>query len=174
MERNLASPRWVPLGFVLVVICAPVASVTWAATAVQAAASSSQHPGSVAPVSTPVVSVSGAWIRATVGGQTGTGGYLSLTSRKMVNLVGFSTPVASLAELHEMKMEGDVMRMQSIESLPLPAGQTVSLQPGGHHLMLMGLKHTLKPGDQVPLTLLLRTPQGQTLRQEVSVPVRAH
>lgn len=125
-------------------------------------------------VSSQVVTVSGAWIRPAVAGQSGTGGYMTLTSRQSVSLTGFSTPVASMAELHEMKMDGDVMRMEAIEALPLPAGKTVSLQPGGHHLMLMGLKQALKVGDEVPLTLILRTPQGQTIRQDIAVPVRTH
>lgn len=145
----------------------------WAADVAQTASVAKQSPR-VSPASRPVVTVGGAWIRPAVAGQSGTGGYMTLTSSQTVSLTGFSTPVASMSELHEMKMDGDVMRMGAIEALPLPAGQAVSLQPGGHHLMLMGLKQALKGGDQVPLTLILRTPQGQTVRQLINVPVRAH
>ncbi|RZI80618.1 MAG: copper chaperone PCu(A)C [Rubrivivax sp.] len=121
----------------------------------------------------PLVQVSGAWIRPAVKGQSGTGGFMSLSSRQAMTLTGFRTPVASSAELHEMNMQGDVMRMQAIDALPLPAGQTVALQPGGHHLMLMGLKRPLPVGVTVPLTLILRTSDGRVVEQKVKVPVRS-
>lgn len=121
------------------------------------------------------VRVDNAWIRATVKGQSGTGGFMSLTASQPLTLVGFSTAVAAESELHEMAMDGDVMRMHAVPSLPLPAGQTVELRPGmdGHHLMLMGLKQPLKEGDEVALTLKLRTADGKTLTQEIKVPVKS-
>lgn len=119
------------------------------------------------------VSVEGAWIRATVKGQTATGGFMNLQSSQTLTLVGFSAAEAPVAELHEMKMEGDVMRMRALKALPLPAGQTVSLKPGGHHLMLMGLKAPLATGTTVRLTLQLRTEDGRVLSQAVEVPVKA-
>jgi len=123
----------------------------------------------------PLVQVQDAWIRQAVKGQSGTGGFMRLTSARPLTLVGFRTPVAGSAELHEMSMEGDVMRMHAIDALPLPAGQAVALQPGGHHLMLMGLKKALPVGTQVPVTLLLRAAgdgkKGKLLKQVVQVPV---
>lgn len=115
--------------------------------------------------------VDGAWARATVPGQKGTGAFMSLTAPQPLKLVGVSSPVAGVAELHEMRMEGDVMRMRSIESLDLPAGKKVELRPGGHHLMLMDLKQPLQKDTQVPVTLLLRNAQGQTSELKVAVPV---
>lgn len=129
--------------------------------------------GGMASAAEPLVQVNGAWIRQAVKGQSGTGGFMQLTSSQPLTLTGFRTPVAASAELHEMAMEGDVMRMRAIEALPLPAGQAVALQPGGHHLMLMGLKKALKAGTQVPLTLRLRTSDGRAIEQQVKVPVRA-
>ncbi|MBI5924967.1 MAG: copper chaperone PCu(A)C [Aquabacterium sp.] len=122
-----------------------------------------------------VIKVDNAWIRATVKGQSGTGGFMNLTASQPLTLVGFSTTVAADSELHEMAMDGNVMRMQAVASLPLPAGQTVELRPGmgGHHLMLMGLKQQLKDGDEVALTLKLRTADGKSLTQDVKVPVRS-
>lgn len=119
------------------------------------------------------VEVREAWVRQSVPGQSATGGFMQLTAHTPLSLLGFATPVASSAQLHEMSMDGSTMRMREIDFLPLPAGQSVALQPGGRHLMLMGLVKALKAGDQVPLTLILRTPQGHTLKQEVVVPVRA-
>lgn len=122
-----------------------------------------------------LVKIDSAWIRATVKGQSGTGGFMNLTASQPLTLVGFSTSVAAESELHEMAMDGDVMRMHAVPSLPLPAGQKVELRPGmdGHHLMLMGLKRQLKEGDEVALTLKLRAADGKTLTQEVKVPVKS-
>lgn len=117
------------------------------------------------------VTAEGAWARASVQGQSGTGAFMKLTAREPLSLVGASTPVAGTAEVHEMKMEGDVMRMRAIAALELPAGKAVELKPGGHHIMLMDLKAPLKPGTQVPVTLLLRDAKGETRRLELSVPV---
>ena len=119
------------------------------------------------------VTVKDAWIRATVPGQSGTGGFMALRSTQgPLALVGFSTPVAGTAELHEMAMQGEVMRMRPVSGLDLPAGQVVELKPGGHHLMLMDLKKPLVAGTSVPLVLKLKTPEGRTVDQRVNVPVR--
>ena len=98
---------------------------------------------------------------------------MRLISAESVTLLEFRTPAAASAELHEMSMEGDVMRMRAIESLPLPAGRVVALQPGGHHLMLMGLRRALPAGEQVRVTLVLRTSSGRVVKQAVQVPVLA-
>lgn len=119
------------------------------------------------------VAADAAWARATVQGQKSSGAFVKLTAREALQLVGVASPVAGVAEIHEMKMEGDVMRMRALKALPLPAGQTVSLKPGGHHLMLMGLKAPLAAGTTVRLTLQLRAEDGRVLSQTVDVPVKA-
>ena len=121
----------------------------------------------------PRSAVQGAWVRATVPGQSGTGGFMSLRSHTALQLVGFSTPVAGAAELHEMAMDGNVMRMRPVDGLELPAGQSVELKPGGHHLMLMALKRPLTAGSSVPLVLRFKAPDGKLLEQKMAVPVRA-
>ena len=117
------------------------------------------------------VQVLDAWIRPAVKGQSGTGGFMRLLSPVSVALVGASTPVAAMAELHQMKMEGDVMRMRPLPTLALPAGQAVELQPGGNHIMLMGLTKALKAGDKVALALRFKGADGQVFTQWASVPV---
>lgn len=117
------------------------------------------------------VEVTGAWVRATVPGQMGTGAFMNLTAKDGARLVGVSTPVAGVAEVHEMKMDGDIMKMRALPVLDLPAGQAVQLKPGGYHLMLMDLKQPLPKGSTVPLTLRLQDAQGVESRLEVSVPV---
>jgi len=117
------------------------------------------------------VTAEAAWARATVRGQQGTGAFMQLTAREPLTLVGASTPVAGVAELHEMKMEGDVMKMRAIPALALPAGKPVQLKPGGHHLMLMDLKAPLKPDTRVPITLNFRNAKGEASSLLLSVAV---
>jgi periplasmic copper chaperone A len=115
--------------------------------------------------------VEGAWVRPAVAGQLGTGAFMKLTARKATQLVDVSSTVAGTAEVHEMKMEGDIMRMRRIAKLDLPAGQAVELKPGGYHLMLLDLKQPLAVGSTVPLTLLFRDASGAESRLELKVPV---
>lgn len=117
------------------------------------------------------VEVEGAWVRATVPGQQGTGGFMRLKAKEPMTLVGVRSPAAEVAELHEMKMEGDVMRMRAIDALPLPAGQTVELRSGGHHLMLQQLKAPLPSGSEVPVTLEFKNAQGELSRLHLKLPV---
>ncbi len=117
------------------------------------------------------VDVKDAWARATVPGQKATGAFMKLTSRDGNRLVGAASPVAGVVEVHEMKMEGDVMRMRAIAGLDLPAGKAVELKPGGYHVMLMDLKTALRKDSSIPLTLVFKDAKGVESRQEVSLPV---
>jgi copper(I)-binding protein len=126
-----------------------------------------------AQAQTAAVQVDQAWARANVQGQSGTGAFMTLTAREPLSLVGVASPVAGVAEVHEMKMEGDIMRMRAIPALELPAGKAVELRPGGYHLMLMDLKAPLKVDTRVPLTLRFRDAKGALSTLEVSVPVSA-
>ena len=94
-----------------------------------------------------------AWVRGTVQGQTTAGAYMELTSGQRASLLGAESPAARSAELHEMKMEGNVMRMRTVPRLELPPGKTVELKPGGYHMMLVDLKRPLRKGDLVPIRL---------------------
>ncbi len=95
------------------------------------------------------------WARPTLTGQSVGGGYLSIhnTGTTADRLLGGSMPGAATVEVHEMRMDGDVMRMRELKSLDLPTGRLVKLEPGGLHLMLTGLKAPLKIGDKLPLKL---------------------
>lgn len=124
---------------------------------------------SVAPAAP--VKVDAAWARATVQGQQGTGAFMNLTATQATRLVSVSTPVAGVAELHEMTMEGDVMKMRAVPGLDLPAGKTVQLKPGSYHLMLMDLKRPLAKDSSVPLTLRFKDAKGLATELQVSVPV---
>ncbi len=117
------------------------------------------------------VEVSQAWVRATVPGQQGTGGFMRLKAKSATRLVGVSTPAAGIAEVHEMKMNGDVMTMRAVPALELPAGKTVELTPGGYHLMLMDLKAPLTKNTTVPMTLRFKDAQGVESTLVLKVPV---
>lgn len=118
------------------------------------------------------VTVTDAWIRASVQGQATTGAYMTLTAREPLVLTGASTPVAGMAEVHQMRMEGDVMHMAPVEGgLRLAPGTPVELKPGGYHIMMMGLKTQLRPQTSVPITLHFRNAAGQESDVKLSVPV---
>src|SRR5215475_7002765 len=118
------------------------------------------------------VNVSDAWVRGTVPGQKATGAFMQLKSADGGALVSVQSPVAGRVEIHEMRMEGNVMRMRAIPKLELPAGQTVELKPGGYHVMLLDLKAPLKKGDTVPITLKLRGKDGTPQEIQVKAEVR--
>lgn len=118
------------------------------------------------------VDVKNAWVRASVQGQKATGAFMQLTASQPTTLVGVASPVAGVAEVHEMKMDGDVMRMRAVESLDLPKGQPVALKPGGYHLMLQQLKSPLLKDSTVPVTLVFKDSKGETSRLSLQVPVR--
>jgi copper(I)-binding protein len=107
------------------------------------------------------VTVTDAWARATVQGQRATGAFMKITAKDNAKLVGVSSPVAGVAEIHEMKMEKDVMKMAALPNgLDLPAGKAVELKPGSYHVMLMDLKAPLAKDTTVPLTLILQDAKG--------------
>jgi periplasmic copper chaperone A len=117
------------------------------------------------------VEVSNAWVRSTVPGQMGTGAFMKITAKAGTQLVGVSSPVAGVGEVHEMKLEGDVMKMRAVPQLDLPAGRAVELKPGGYHVMLMDLKQPLLKDTKVPLTLMFKDAKGVQSKLELSVPV---
>lgn len=117
------------------------------------------------------VKVDGGWARATVQGQKATGAFMKLTAPQATRLVAVSTPVAGVAEIHEMKMDGNVMKMRAIAGLDLPANQAVELKPGSYHLMLMDLKAPLMKDSSVALILTFKDAKGVETKQQVSVPV---
>ena len=92
--------------------------------------------------------------RATVPGQPTGGAFMVLVNKGAADrLLGISADVARSAELHEMKMENDVMKMRQVDAIDVGAGQTVELKPGGYHVMFVGLKAPLKAGERFPMKL---------------------
>jgi copper(I)-binding protein len=118
-------------------------------------------------------SVAEGWVRGTVPQQKASGAFMQITSAQGGKLVAVSSPVAGIAEIHEMKMDGGVMKMGPVPALDLPAGKSVELKPGGYHVMLMELKQQLKAGDTVPLTLTVEGKDGKKETVELKLPVKA-
>ena len=126
----------------------------------------------LAPGQAPV-DVREAWVRTTVPGQSATGLFGAFTAGAGSRLVGGSSPLAASVEVHEMKMDGNVMRMRALDQgLELPPGEAVALRPGGYHIMLMGLKQALPQGSTFPLVLNFVDREGRRGELKLQVPVK--
>ena len=124
------------------------------------------------PVAAEVV-VSGAWVRGTVAEQKATGAFMQLKADRDARVVEVRSPVAGVAELHQMSVVEGRMTMRAIGSLELPAGKLVELKPGGFHIMLMDLKRPLKEGETVPITLVVESADRTRKTLDVNAAVRA-
>lgn len=118
------------------------------------------------------VLVTDAWVRASVPGQPSSGAFMTVTADSDSQLLSVASPVAKDVQIHEMSMKDDVMRMGPVDSVALPAGKAVKLDPNGYHVMLMGLTGQIKEGDQVPLTLTVQDAKGQKQIVEVKAQAR--
>lgn len=123
-----------------------------------AASSAAQGRPGTAPGTEDVV-VRDAWVRESRAGGT-TAAYLVIENRsaRPLSLVALETPVTGTTELHTMRLRtgqggGEMMSMVKVEEVPVPAGEAVTLAPGGYHAMLFGLTRPLAPGETVDLTL---------------------
>jgi copper(I)-binding protein len=116
--------------------------------------------------------VDDAWVRTTVPGQPASGAFMRITADTDSKLLSVSSSVANNVQIHQMSMTNDVMHMGPVDSVPLPAGKTVALDPDGYHVMLMGLNGQIKEGDQVPLTLTVENAKGVREAIEVKAPAR--
>jgi copper(I)-binding protein len=120
------------------------------------------------------VTVGDPWVRATVPAQKATGAFMQITAATDSRLVEAKSPVAGMVQVHEMSMDGGVMKMRELDKgLALPAGKTVDLKPGGYHVMLMELKQQMKEGDSMPLTLVFESADKKRTSIEVKAAIRA-
>lgn len=120
------------------------------------------------------VQIKDPWVRGTVAQQSATGAFMQIQSASDAKLVKATSPVAGVVEVHEMAMEGNIMKMRAVQGgLDLPAGKAVDLKPGGYHIMLMDLKKTLTAGETVPLTLTVEGKDKKVETLQVQAPVKA-
>jgi copper(I)-binding protein len=107
------------------------------------------------------------WARASIG-KNGAAYVTVINHGKSAdNLIGVETKVAKRAQLHTHKNDGGIMRMRHIKSIPVPAEGSVTLKPGGHHIMMMGLTHKLKTDEEFPLTLVFE--KGGKVKVQVKI-----
>src|SRR3954464_10717204 len=118
------------------------------------------------------ITTTDAWVRGTVPAQDTTGAFLTITSTDNAKLIGVSTPIAKTAEIHQTMNHRGMMHMEGVKAVDLPAGKAVALQPGGFHVMLMGLKAPVKVDAKVPLTLMVEDAHGKRSTVEVQAIVR--
>ncbi len=116
------------------------------------------------------VTVTEAWVRGTVATQKATGAFMKIRSSDDAKLVAAASPAATIVEVHEMAIKDNVMTMRAVDALPLPAGKTVELKPGGLHIMFIGLKAPLKKGDSFPLKLKFEKAGEVTVQVSVEAP----
>lgn len=111
------------------------------------------------------IEVSDAWARASAqGGNSAVYFVIQNHNADADELIGAASDVAGAVEVHESKMEGDVMMMNHVESVALEPSGKVEFKPGGYHVMLIGLKHDLKAGDEIEVTLQFRTHPAITVK----------
>lgn len=113
------------------------------------------------------------WMRATVGSQTAAGAFMRLHATEKARLVEARSPAAKIVEIHEMKMEDNIMKMRALPDFTLKAGETAELKPGGLHVMLTELAQPLKEGDKVPVTLVFETADKKRQALDITIPVKA-
>jgi copper(I)-binding protein len=100
------------------------------------------------------IAVTGAWSRVTPSAASAGVVYLTITdSGAPDTLLGATTPLAKAADLHQSRMANGIMEMDAVARLPVAAGKPLAFAPGGYHIMLTGLAHTLDAGQRFPLTL---------------------
>ncbi|MEB0048507.1 MULTISPECIES: copper chaperone PCu(A)C [unclassified Pseudomonas] len=117
--------------------------------------------------------VDDAWVRATVPGQQATGAFMTVTASSDSKLLSVQSPVAKIVQIHQSTLKNDVMSMQPAESVALPAGKAVTLDPHGYHVMLIDLITQVKEGDKVPLVLTVENAKGEKESINVEAQARA-
>jgi len=121
-------------------------------------------------VTTNAIKIEDAYTRATVPGQQVAGGFMKIENKGVADqLVSASSPVAGEVQLHEMAMDGNVMKMRQVKDISIPAGSAVELKPGGLHLMFMNIKAPLTAGETVPVKLKF----AKAGEVEIKIPVNA-
>ena len=114
------------------------------------------------------IEVSDTWARASMQGMnSATYFVIQNHNAEADELIGATSDVADAVEVHESKMEGDVMMMNHVESVVLEPSAKVEFKPGGYHVMMIGLKRDLKAGDEIEITLQFRNSPDVTVKATV-------
>ncbi|WP_105438162.1 copper chaperone PCu(A)C [Neorhizobium sp. T25_13] len=125
-----------------------------------------------APTKLADLEITSAFTKAMLPGQPVGGGYLTIKNNGKSDdmLVSVSSPASGTVEMHEMAMQGEVMKMRKLDTgIAIPAGKTVELTPGGLHLMFIKVKEPFKQGGKVPVTLTFE----KAGKVDITLPVEA-
>jgi periplasmic copper chaperone A len=117
--------------------------------------------------------ISDPWVRASMTTENPTAGYMTITNRGNVDetLIAAAVEGADRVELHRSTSDGSGMhQMEPVDSIAIPAGATVKLEPGGLHLMIFGLAEPLEVGDEVLVTLTFAEMSPQAVLADVRSP----
>lgn len=144
-----------------------IAAVFLAVTPATAADHGTGHKMNMPESMSGKITIKSPWARASIGKNGAAFVTLVNAGNTDDKLIGATANISRRVELHTHKMDGNIMRMRQVENVPLPAGSTVMLKPGGHHVMFMGLTRELVEGQSFPLTLIFEK-AGQ---MEVSVKI---
>lgn len=136
-----------------------------------AISSISMAQGVTKTVKTDAIKIESAYTRATAPGQQVAGGFMKIDNKGNVadQLLSASSPAAGEVQIHEMAMDGNVMKMRQVKDIAVPAGGSVELKPGGYHLMFMNLKGPFAAGQTIPVKLKF----AKAGEVEVNLPVNA-
>jgi copper(I)-binding protein len=147
------------------------ASVSWLAACGQPPAAHAPAAPAGIRDENPVLHIEDAWAAPTPGGVDVAAGYLTIVNGANADdaLIGVESPRATRVDLHEMTMQGAVMQMRALPSLPVAAHTEVTLSPGGRHLMFTGVKQAFTPGEEIPVDLTF----AHAGKIHVMLPVRA-
>ena len=117
---------------------------------------------------TPEIDVADSWARATLPGKPSSAAYFTIDNNGAADdaLIGVASSTGS-AEVHSTSMDGGIMRMRKLDRLPIPAGETVKLEPGGTHVMLTDLREPLAAGGQLELNLRFEKSGTRTVAAQI-------
>ena len=111
--------------------------------------------------------VSHVWAKTSIPGSAVSAAYMQIQSNQNIKLIKVETTAANMVEIHNMQMNGDVMEMNAVDAVDVPAHKMVELKPGGLHVMLMQVKQPIKNGDKVPMTLTFEGADKKLIRMKV-------
>lgn len=120
-----------------------------------------------------IVAVTDAWVRPTNPGQEVGAAYMTLSSSQDATLIRIESDVTDSIEIHNMSMQNGVMKMRMLNTLPLAAGKSYKLTPGGFHLMLFDLKKPLILGEQVNFVLYFKSKKKGAFKQNITASVQS-
>lgn len=118
------------------------------------------------------ITVQDAWVRATIPAQRATGAFMNIQTTEAVSLIGARSNLSKVTEVHEMRMENNVMKMQAIARIDISPDKPLNLKPGSYHIMLMELNKPATAGERVDLTLIFEKTDKSRFEKNISADIK--